>query len=96
MPSWDAGSIGGASVHSVFDCHHGCFSPDHSLSSCHQRTHEHHCNQPKFLFNDDIQANSTVESLPKVSVIGDFDYLEGSHCSASGQKYLVKTKDVKL
>ena len=36
LQSCDVASVGGASVISVFDCHHGCFSPDHSMSHCHQ------------------------------------------------------------
>ena len=67
LQSWEDASIGGASTISVFDCHHGCFSPhndcDHTLVD-----------------------NLATDNL----------YLEESHCSPTGHRYTVKTRDVQL
>jgi hypothetical protein len=44
-------------VISVFDCHHGCFSPDHSMPNC-----EQHQDGQKF-----VTIDSRENSLPFVS-----------------------------
>ena len=77
LEAWDCHSIGGASVTSVFDCQHGCFSHQH-----HQ--HSHDLNQSHTIGQED--PNFQDES----------HYMEHSHCSYSGQRYTVRTKDIIL
>ena len=73
LQSWDAASVGGASVISVFDCHHGCFSPDHSMPHC-----EQHQGRQKF-----VPSDSRENSLPFVSDNNLAPVGEPSQCDKS-------------
>ena len=117
LQSWDAASVGGASVISVFDCHHGCFSPDHSMPHCdeHQDGHfsseqnkrlDQHSDQSQRqeqCYHDksdrilvpmgEPPQGQTSENIQTVNSFHDNFYLEQSHCSPTGQRYTVKTRD---
>ena len=104
LQSWDVASVGGASVISVFDCHHGCFSPDHSMPHCHQHQDNHsisHQNQQLDHHNhnqsDQNQQldhhNHNLLDPTQEKSYQDHQYLEQSHCSPTGQRYTVRTRD---
>ena len=127
LQSWDDGSVGGASIMSVFDCQHGCFSPDHSIQhcdhhrdsqagNCHQdlqgcdassRGQNTKCDQQSRTYCDHVKSYPGFSDHILVPIgepsawdlsrnVQDNVYQEQSHCSQTGQRYKVKTRDTIL
>ena len=111
--SWDISSVGEReSVASVFDCRHGCFTPDPSEVSFRgeERVKEsspESVGSPDLTITPDVRSNKSLftmgassNSLVPVNIPIDISHEEGDYTeiyhSSMGHLYTVKTKDMEL
>ena len=113
VPSWDVSSVGEReSVASVFDCRHGCFTPDPSELSFKEdervkESSPESVGSPDLTITPDVRSNKSLftmgassNSLVPVNIPIDISHEEGDYTeiyhSSMGHLYTVKTKDMEL
>ena len=113
MQSWDISSVGEReSVASVFDCRHGCFTPDPSEVSFKddERVKEsspESGGSPDLTITPDVRSNKSLftmgassNSLVPVNIPIDISNEDGEYTeiyhNSMGHRYTVKTKDMEL
>ena len=111
--SWDISSVGEReSVASVFDCRHGCFTPDPSELSFKEdervkESSPESVGSPDLTITPDVRSNKSLftmgassNSLVPVNIPIDISHEEGDYTeiyhSSMGHLYTVKTKDMEL
>ena len=113
VQSWDISSVGEReSVASVFDCRHGCFTPDPSEVSFKddERVKEsspESVGSPDLTITPDVRSNKSLftmgassNSLVPVNIPIDISNEDGEYTeiyhNSMGHRYTVKTKDMEL